>query len=665
MRANRMLVMVCSLMGAVAAFTTATKPCWTQVVTPKDQSASGRLQSRPDAVVPGCTDLMERHGATPAELTLALDNCGNAYFKKFDYDRAIEEYSQAIKISPQFNTAWNNRGSAYLAKHDYARAIQDFSQAIRIKPGYLTGSVDPTPFDYATVFVNRGNAYAVKHENDRAIEDYSQAIRLKPNDASAFYGRGLVYSAMADYDHAIADYGEALQIDAKDADALCSRGVAYFHKNDYDRAMQDFNEAIRLKPDDADAFYDRGILSNTQGHYDSAIADYDQALQIDPESAFALYSRAIAERNEDDPASARADQAAALEIDPNIASKVGAIEVTVATAKNDSAQSHSVPACMALGGGVQAVGTVPSYVDEPIFQLKRMAPGLKGIKVDAEEKPTDHGTAGAEQDKTTAVLNKTGAVIAGLLHRMPDLIASEEVRQPIATRAIGDVGLDGRLMVSGIGAGVTAIAPRAIDYEAHIFTYRIVHRQSASGANVFDEFRTDARDRPIDYSAQEIRKPFSIGFATTWLFFLPDNLHEFRFRYLGQQWLGDFKTYVLAFAQDPSYSGLNAVIDSAYDTCSTPLQGIAWIDQSTFQIDRIQTDLLSPLPSIQLNQLRSVVDYGPVKIHELNRTLWLPNEVETSWQTAYGLGQELHLYSHYRLFHSTARILPAGGSSPR
>jgi len=89
---------------------------------------------------------------------------------------------------------------------------------------------------------------------------------------------------------------------------------------------------------------------------------------------------------------------------------------------------------------------------------------------------------------------------------------------------------------------------------------------------------------------------------------------------------------------------------------------VAWIDQSTFQIVRVLTDLLTPLPSIQLNQLRSIAEYGAVKIRPLDLTLWLPNDVQIQWQTAHGAGREIHQYSHYRLFHSTAKIFPVGES---
>lgn len=586
----------------------------TIVLAPYGAQAAGRNQesppsggkSDPDAAISGCLNLMKLHPqdepSWPARVTLAFFNCGNSYFAKGNFDRAIEEYSQAIKISPQFNIAFNNRGNVYLAKHDYDRAIEDYNEAIRIKSGYLIDNT-PTPFDVAIIFENRGIAFADKHDYDRAIEDYSQAIRLKPRDADAFYTRGIAYGAEKDYD--------------------------------------------------------------------KAIADYDNALQIDPENASALYSRGIAKQNKDDIAGAQADQAAAVKIDPNIADKAGVREVTVSPAETDLGQTQFVPACSALPGGAAAVAEVRPYVDEPIGLLKGIVPGLNGIKANADEKANDSGAAGAPQDESTIILSKTGAAITGLLHTMPNLIAREEVRQPTAPQEIDGTGLEAARPISGglgalrSGENEIPVDRSADNYDAHVFTYRIVHGENASGADVTKEFRTDSHDQPIDYSAHKISKPLNSGFATLWLFFLPDNLQESRFRYLGQQQLGDRKTYVLAFAQIPEYSGLDVLIDSSYGRCSAPLQGVAWIDQATFQIVRMQTDLLTALPDIQLNQLRSTLEYGPVKIHGLNRTLWLPNEVGISWQTALGYGQELHLYSHYRLFESSVTILPGSETAPQ
>ena len=53
--------------------------------------------------------------------------------REAQYDRAIQDFDQAIRINPNFAHAYNGRGLAYsLARAEYDRAIQDVYQAIRI-----------------------------------------------------------------------------------------------------------------------------------------------------------------------------------------------------------------------------------------------------------------------------------------------------------------------------------------------------------------------------------------------------------------------------------------------------------------------------------------------------------------------------------------------------
>ena len=316
-----------------------------------------------------------------------------------------------------------------------------------------------------------------------------------------------------------------------------------------------------------------------------------------------------------------------------------------------------IPSCTE-GTKTQPGAQAPSYVDEPIEQLKKMVPGLSGIRVETVRNARAGTPAIPAQDKTASILNRTSAVIAELFHKMPNLIAREEVKEPADTileyETLADRG-GGWMVAAQSGVPVTR-------FKTSVYTYRIVHKQTPAGGDTVNEFRTNAHDQPIDDSARNSQKPLSVGFATTWLFFLRGNLQESRFRYLGVQKIGNRETYVLAFAQIPVINAVRVAIESSYGFCSTPIQGVAWIDQSTFQIVRMQTDLLHPLPGIQVNQLRSNLEYGAVRIRALNLTLWLPTEVDTQWQTEYRAGEETHLYSHYRLFQSTARILPADES---
>ena len=59
---------------------------------------------------------------------------GYEYFAKKDYDRAIADFTQAIKLDPNDAIAYGRRAKAYFAKGDYASAIVDYTQDIKLAP---------------------------------------------------------------------------------------------------------------------------------------------------------------------------------------------------------------------------------------------------------------------------------------------------------------------------------------------------------------------------------------------------------------------------------------------------------------------------------------------------------------------------------------------------
>jgi tetratricopeptide (TPR) repeat protein len=182
--------------------------------------------------------------------------------------------------------AFNNRGYAYSDKGDNDRAIADYSEAIRLDP------------KSATAFKNRGIAYLEKGDNDRAIADYSAAIRIDPEDANAFNSRGVAYRAKGDPARAIADYNEAIRLDPKSAMAFDNRGNAYHAKGDNERAIADYNEAIRLNPKSSFGYFARGRSYLFAGSVEKSLADFNQANAYAPKNAYvALWVDIVSQRN--------------------------------------------------------------------------------------------------------------------------------------------------------------------------------------------------------------------------------------------------------------------------------------------------------------------------------------------------------------------------------
>jgi tetratricopeptide (TPR) repeat protein len=233
-------------------------------------------------------------------------NLGNDYFDKKDYDRAIVNYTEAIRLDPKYTIAYNDRGAAYSNKNDYNRAIADYTEAIRLDP------------KLALPYKNRGNAYYYKKDYDRAIADYTEAIRLNPKDAMQYVSMGNAYFDKKDYDRAIADYTEAIRLNPNYAAAYNNRGNAYVNKKDYDRAIADYTNAIRLDPKTPTRYNNRGNAYYNKKDYDRAIADYTEAIRLDPNYAQAYKNRGDAYKLNGDNTRAKADYAQAKRLDPNL-----------------------------------------------------------------------------------------------------------------------------------------------------------------------------------------------------------------------------------------------------------------------------------------------------------------------------------------------------------
>lgn len=95
---------------------------------------NGKDSVGPDRVISGCTAIIQSKEQNPNDLSTAFNNRGNAYYDKKDYDRAIADYNEALRLDPVFALAFYNRSCAYRDKGDNDRAVDDYIQAILLDP---------------------------------------------------------------------------------------------------------------------------------------------------------------------------------------------------------------------------------------------------------------------------------------------------------------------------------------------------------------------------------------------------------------------------------------------------------------------------------------------------------------------------------------------------
>jgi tetratricopeptide (TPR) repeat protein len=80
------------------------------------------------------------------------------------------------------------------------------------------------------------------------------------------------------------------------------------------------------------------------------------------------------------------------------------------------------------------------------------------------------------------------------------------------------------------------------------------------------------------------------------------------------------------------------------------LKGRAWIFADSFQIARLETDLIAPVPQIKLVADHTAIEYGPVHFQNRNVEMWLPQSAEVFYDWRGKRIHRRHSFSNYLLF---------------
>jgi lipoprotein NlpI len=150
-----------------------------------------------------CTRAIDSGALPPEDLASAYYFRGTAWSDKKDLDRAIADYTEAVKTNPELGVAFYNRALAHSSQGDLDAAIADYTEAINIYPNFGVG------------FNNRALAFAAQGNPERAVLDFNEAIRIDPNAARGFFGRGLSQYNVGRFDNAADDLAEALRLGMK------------------------------------------------------------------------------------------------------------------------------------------------------------------------------------------------------------------------------------------------------------------------------------------------------------------------------------------------------------------------------------------------------------------------------------------------------------------
>jgi tetratricopeptide (TPR) repeat protein len=480
---------------------------------------------------------------------------------------------------------------------------------------------------------------------------------------------------------------EAINLDVPDmvisakARKEVKRGVSALKSNNLKEAEKQLGAAYSSDPSSSDVNFLLGYLNYQKREYERA-ADYLRAAtNINPRNkqALTLLGRAGLQQK-DYPAARGALERAVIEdadnwqphdLLANTCLHQGNFdrardEARVAIEKG---KGHDSPAQLVLGEALVSLGddkagvqALNRFLEES--PLHPMAGQVRGLIAEIEEHAaTPAAAALAERGPSKLVgvdpLEALGAPILSANSWQPPGI--DEIKLNMAAGAIcpaGQVIYESGKRVQELVEDVTRFAAvedlfhqrldaygLPIRTETRKFNYVASISEQQPGYLSVDEYRADKLEL-AGYPDQIA----STGFAALALVFHPHMRDNFEMKCEG---LGDWRgqpSWLVRFQQREDRPSRIHSYKVGTQIHPVNLKGRAWITAGKFQIVRIEAELISPMPEIQLLSEHQVVEYGPVPFARKNTTLWLPKSAEIYFDFRRHRYYRRHSFDHYMLF---------------
>lgn len=231
-------------------------------------------------------------------------NRGEAYKDIGRYDKALEDFNNAIRVDPKYAEGYNSRGQLSAMRGNINEALKDFLKVIELNPRfdeaynnigiiytmkkdnekalvYFKKAIEIDPANVEAHY-NLGDFYYGQGDFEQAFGHFQKVIALNPNSAIGYNKRGLIYGIRQQYDLALSDFNRSIAIEPNNFEVYVNRGIVFEQKKLPKQALTNYNKAIQLNPDSADAYYGRGNVYATTGIFDQAAKDFEKALKINP-----------------------------------------------------------------------------------------------------------------------------------------------------------------------------------------------------------------------------------------------------------------------------------------------------------------------------------------------------------------------------------------------
>lgn len=435
------------------------------------------------------------------------------------------------------------------------------------------------------------------------------ANRAAPHEAEVQYLYGVYAKQLGNAEQAHSYWLKALEFSPTHLAALLSLADALLRENHEAEALPYATRAVEVEPSSWRA---HAILSNVylrQGMADAAVKEGERAMELGHEQAWIVQpvlAGALAKKGEKEQALTLLEGYLKEHPSDDGAKKLQGALQRISTAEGPSAASSLTAEELSMSASGAAALPLPSNWLPP--------------DVDEKVPPVEQGAACALGE----VLEKAGKRAQAFVKNVERFTASEYLKH----QAIDKWGI-------------------AAPAETRKFDYVAAIEEPQPGFLVVEEYRNSG-----GALAEFPGGVATNGLPALALIFHPDNVLNFEMTCEGlARWNGQ-PAWQVHFRQRRDKPNTIRSYRLGLDgrSYAVALKGRAWILADSFEIARLETDLIAPVPQIKLVAEHTDIEYGPVEFHNRDVVMWLPQSAEVYYDWRGKRIHRRHSFSNYMLF---------------
>jgi tetratricopeptide (TPR) repeat protein len=422
-------------------------------------------------------------------------------------------------------------------------------------------------------------------------------------------------------------------------------GYLYFQQRDFAKAGNYLEVATKLSPENAEAFTLLGRTHLEREDLPAAQSALQQALLLDFENWLPHNLLADAYLREGDYEKARDEAQIAIRKGSHAASSSRLI-----LGKSLFESGHTQEAVDALNTFLQESPGHP-MADQLRTVVLKMNEQIAGVTVESTTSLDPLSAFDPLAAVAAPSIPKTSWNPLGVDEVKPSI--AEGVACPFS-RVMGESGKRVEELVQNVErfAAVEDLLHQNLDnYGIPVRTltrkYNYVAEISEPKAGVLsvDEYR--AERLTLDGYPDSIA---SNGFAALALVFHPHMRETFTMTCEGLGDWGGHASWLVHFRQREDRPNQMHGYKVGDQIRLVGLKGRAWIAADSFQILRMEADIVHPVPEIQLVSEHQIVEYGPVPFPKKQTTIWLPKTAQIYFDLRKHHYYRRHSFEHYMLF---------------